>query len=633
MWGINKVKFAFMILAISVTTSYSAWKTKIIDVKNDVGRYNSIAIDTNNRIYISYFDDTNGNLKCAKYDGMKWKVETIDSFGKVGKYTDIALGIDNRPFISYYDDTNKTYKLAEWTGSSWTIKTIDSVPNYPGRTSLVVNSTGYPRVSYRLYDTAYKLKLAKWTGTKWSTETVDSSSYPDSFFYNSLVLDSTGYPHIAYSYSPAFGNKEIKYAKWTGISWTTTSIDLADYLLSPVSIALDANNYPHIAYEGYNEILKYAKWTGTEWSTQTIDSVECDDISITVDTTGYPHISYFDDTNDLLKYTYWTGTEWKIEVVDCGSWGYNSLALDTNDNPHLSYGHYDLLYAKFIPGDVSYYGVYGYIMDSGEEPISGVTVTVYSGGKTSSTITNEDGFYYLYELSSASTHTIVPNKEGWSFDPPARTYTSLNRTDIDENFRGIYWSVIYAIRGTVADIYGNPIPGVVVMLSGDIFDTRTTVDDGYFEFQNLPEGNYTISCYKEHWDFDPYSRAYTPLNSDRIEQNFIGTQITMEIPEEKGKVKLPSPGEMKVVGGGDSKGIINPDKKHPVYVVYNAKESGEVVMRVFNLVGEIVYTEKKQTSPHGGYFRWIPKELSSGTYIIHVGGAGVNFYQKLIIVR
>jgi hypothetical protein len=98
------------------------WSSAYVDSTNDVGNYSSISID-GNKIYISYYDATSGNLKFAKStdSGSSWPIiRTVDSTGDVGKNTSIAVQGD-KVYIIYYDANNKAVKFAKSVdgGNSW----------------------------------------------------------------------------------------------------------------------------------------------------------------------------------------------------------------------------------------------------------------------------------------------------------------------------------------------------------------------------------------------------------------------------------------------------------------------------------------------------------------------------------
>jgi hypothetical protein len=134
----------------SVEADFS-WNTMIVDGgPRNVGRYTSIALDSNNRPHISYYDWSNYDLKYARWTGSEWEIKTVDSAGIVGEYTSIALDSNNRPHISYYDSTHPNYdlKYARWTGSEWEIKTVDSAGIVGKYTSIALDSNNQPHISY-----------------------------------------------------------------------------------------------------------------------------------------------------------------------------------------------------------------------------------------------------------------------------------------------------------------------------------------------------------------------------------------------------------------------------------------------------------------------------------------------------
>jgi len=239
----------------------------------------------------------------------------------------------------------------------WRIEVVDSLCG-AWFNSLALDSNGYPAISY-FESLNEDLKFAYWNGSSWDIEIVDWEG--DVGRQTSLALDSNGYPAI--SYADRFDDLnegDLKFARWNGSSWDIETVDsIGDIRWTELgtSLSLDSNGYPAISYyDSWDHDLKFARWNGSSWDIEVVDSDTyvgpCS--SLELDSNGYPAISYQDwwTTNENLKFARWNGSSWDIEVVDSdGDLGYsNSLALDSNGYPAISYSdatNRDLKFARW----------------------------------------------------------------------------------------------------------------------------------------------------------------------------------------------------------------------------------------------------------------------------------------------
>ena len=272
---------------------HGRYKDKFITV----GMYSSLALDSSGNPRISYYDQTNGDLKYASWDGSRWVITTVDGTDykegsnwdgdhgryedkstNVGAYSSLALDSSGKPRISYYDQTNGDLKYASWDGSRWVITTIDG--------------TNYKK------------------GSNWDK---DHGRYEDKFItvgmYSSLALDSSGNPRISY-YDQT--NGDLKYSSWDGSRWVISTADSIKDVGEYSSLELDVRSDPRISYyDATNANLKFAAWnrTTSQWVTETVDSSKRVGTytSLALDSLGNPRISYYDQKNQDLKYAAGTG--------------------------------------------------------------------------------------------------------------------------------------------------------------------------------------------------------------------------------------------------------------------------------------------------------------------------------------
>ncbi|MEN3046997.1 MAG: Ig-like domain-containing protein [Candidatus Hydrothermales bacterium] len=325
--------YLFLMSAILVGLLHSfVWQVYPVDVQGVVGKYSSIAVDELNRIHISYYDSTNGNLKYALYDGNIWKFETVDGIGSgnpnVGKWTSIAIGPNNLPHIAYYDVTNTNLKYAHFNGTNWVIETVDGAGTAVGQyTSIFVDQNGIPHISY--FDaTNTALKYAYKVTTNWIIETVDNSA--DVGRFTSISGDLSGIIHISYNDRT---NNSLKYAYGTYGNWNIQSV-ISNQYGSYTSLALGLNNTPFISHRKYggggSEGLVLSFRSGTTWVLRYIDLPANNSIL------GRGTSIEYDKINNRIWIAYYNGDQGNLKLASSSDYPnfntWNVINLDTTGN-------------------------------------------------------------------------------------------------------------------------------------------------------------------------------------------------------------------------------------------------------------------------------------------------------------
>jgi hypothetical protein len=128
-----------------------------VDKAGAVGYYTSVTLGADGLGLIGYRDYDNGDLKVLHCGNATCNggniTATVDGAGTVGLDTSITIGADGRGLISYYDDTNGDLKVLHCGNaacSSGNISTtVDSAGDVGSYTSITIGTDGLGLISYR----------------------------------------------------------------------------------------------------------------------------------------------------------------------------------------------------------------------------------------------------------------------------------------------------------------------------------------------------------------------------------------------------------------------------------------------------------------------------------------------------
>lgn len=286
----------------STRSTAGVW-SKLQFVDNELeyqGYYLSMAVDQYGRPSVAYFDGTHGDLKYARFDGIRWARETIDIKNSTGLYPSLALDANQSPVISYYRKTTGDLRVARKDAQGiWRIESVDTEGDVGRDTSIDVDSSGRIGVAYADSGTGF-LKFAIFSpkiGT-WANVAVDKTTSRVSFL--SMKFDAFDNPAVSYYDS---GPANLKVARFFARKWTT------DQVATKGAVGLYTNLFFNQDLD--LQVLYYNKSLSAAY----VASGTIGDWSITKILDGGKYLATATDrVNQLCRFTYYDTASGRIKI-------------------------------------------------------------------------------------------------------------------------------------------------------------------------------------------------------------------------------------------------------------------------------------------------------------------------------
>ena len=336
----------------SAQTTYADPVISTIASTGDVGRSPALTTDGSGNLLLAYNDA--GGISYARYDGSAWTTyaacatsDACDSTHGLGVGEDSLGGLH---FLSY----NEADQQLMHTRTLWNITTTASVTGQNPSFFAIARDPTTEDLHLTYYRSDGKKLMHKtFNGTDWSDPTViDDDKTHTGYSWNGMKIDSDGNLHLSYWSWSTSGTDDswLKYAHFNGTSWSVETVQSIMNQNNPTlhtSLDIDSSGNPHISYYDHkNDTLRYTYHNGTSWVDQTLTADDSNDNgkfnSIALDSSDHPRIAYRNETSDDLELATWDGADWTREVVDSlynvGSWA--SIAIDSGDLSRIAY-YYD----------------------------------------------------------------------------------------------------------------------------------------------------------------------------------------------------------------------------------------------------------------------------------------------------
>lgn len=237
------------------------WSKEIVDPDEDRGDGFSLTVDASDNAHVSYWNTYPTNdLITANNQAGSWSIEIVDAgFSNGGYNSSIAVDSQNKIHISYCANDNLRYATNK--NGLWEVFTIDS-NRYTGYSSVIaVDSNDVVHIAYfdRSDSFNWCIRYATNKDGTWRLYRIDKVRY--AYYDISICVDSKDVVYISFiDFIQSEYKSFVKMATNKSGTWSVYSADSDERLGNNLSMHVDHNNTIHIFYEcGLDdEVLRHA---------------------------------------------------------------------------------------------------------------------------------------------------------------------------------------------------------------------------------------------------------------------------------------------------------------------------------------------------------------------------------------
>ncbi|NQU31870.1 MAG: hypothetical protein HQ521_01435 [Bacteroidetes bacterium] len=301
--------------------------------------YVCIAIDGGGTPYVAYSDQAYSNKTCVmKFNGSAWVNVGASGFS-TGRPYDISIAINGSgtPYVVYQDElsfsTDAKATVKKFNGSSWVTVGTESFSKYEASyCDIAIDGSGTPYVVYqdRNWPTSAKATVMKFNGSAWVNVGIDSFSAGD-VYGTSIAINSSGTPYV--TYRDDANSSKATVMKFNGSAWVNVgSAGFSAGTANQTSIVIDGSGTSFVAFmDGANSnkatVMKYDGSAWVLFGNAGFSSGQADNIRIAINSSGVPYVSY----SDLANSTKMSVKGWGI--CDPSSSTINPIVCDSYTSP------------------------------------------------------------------------------------------------------------------------------------------------------------------------------------------------------------------------------------------------------------------------------------------------------------